>query len=1253
MSWFGRGVSVLVLAGLVCGGAAAQSTRAQTLATQKLTPTGQKLTPVVGYAVYNDTSPALRDLIEQAPEQAAPEQQITARPMLRLEVPKGENPQGVDAALQTQEYPQTMPGFSANFEGITNPQGYVPPDTNGDIGYDPANDKKYYFQTVNVSFRFWDVSDLSNPSPITPVTSNNSLWKGAGGSCESHNDGDVVGVFDAMAHRWILSQFAFNLPNGPYYQCIAISASADPLGAWYRYSFLAPNNEMNDYPKIGVWPDAYYMTDNQFLHGDTWDGGGVFAFDRAKMLEGLPAAFIYFNLKDISSWLGGHLPAGFNGLYAPPLGAPGLFMELDQGIPDDAGASWMRIWEFHADFANPANSTFGSSTSGDWALANYKLSVDPFVLLPNNSGHIVPQKDTNQLLDVIGDRLMYRLAYRNMGTRQVLVVNQSVDAGGGRAGIRWYEVQDSGSGWNIRQQGTWAPADGSYRWMGSMASDAKGNLALGYSISSSSMYPSINIAGRLANDPPGKLTQGEATLVAGGGSQTSASDRWGDYSSMSIDPVDDCTFWYTTEYYAATSVYAWHTRIGAFSFPGCGKPATGTLTGAVSNSNGGAAIQGASVSAGPQLTVSGADGHYALALPTGVYTVTVKANGFLPQSITNVVISSGSTVTKNFSLAQRNAASVHGVVKDGSGHGYGLYARLDIASMGYQASVFSDPVSGAYQVSLYQGQEYTIKVSGAGLAGYLAQQATVTPAAASVGRNFSLLVDTGCSAPGYSSASGGCKPIPGGLATGFVTDQNTGSGMIDATLTSDTGWTTSFATPDDAAQGDGMYVFFQATVTNTIPETHTLGAGVYGGYLWDVQAVRYQPNAVVTQDFALLAGRFAIAPSAFEVSVATGQTVTRTLTITNTGTAQGYFTFRKLPLAMPGLGSFDAPRYTVKPFKQSFRSAADLPLPPAPDYPDLSAGEVISTWSSGLPSAWGIAPEASGKVWVSSPAAAWGGDNSLHAFTTTGTPTGETQAYTWNPLYGPADLAFNPHSGSFWTVSVGEEDNCIYELQPEAGFTGGRICPGGGSGFAAAGAVAQRGLAYDPATDTFYAGSWNDMSIQQFRPDGTLLRRRNVGLAISGLAYNPDTRHLFAMVSAEVTKIYVLDAAHDFEAVGAFTIGSGLGAYSGAGLEMGCDGSLWLVDQSNGRVYNVSSGEKTTACEAEAAWFDINPYNGYLGPGDHEAVVVTFYTRGFAPGTYNGQIQVDENTPYDIPNLPVTLHNEGAAVFLPEIRKGQ
>jgi hypothetical protein len=162
----------------------------------------------------------------------------------------------------------------------------------------------------------------------------------------------------------------------------------------------------------------------------------------------------------------------------------------------------------------------------------------------------------------------------------------------------------------------------------------------------------------------------------------------------------------------------------------------------------------------------------------------------------------------------------------------------------------------------------------------------------------------------------------------------------------------------------------------------------------------------------------------------------------------------------------------------------------------LDAGAVLTTWASGLSSAWAVGTDASGQVWVSSPSADWGGDNALHAYSAAGTPAGQALSYSWQPSNGPADLASNVHTGTFWMVGMGEADNCIYEMSPQAGFTGQRVCPGGDSGFS----VAQRGLAYDPASDTFYSGSWNDLSIRQFRSDGALVRTLPVGLAISGLA---------------------------------------------------------------------------------------------------------------------------------------------------------
>ena len=189
--------------------------------------------------------------------------QVTVQPRL-CRCPEPAPLRGPGSAPKRRFTPRRCLSLSADFEGLSNSAGVLPPDTNGDIGYDPTTGKKYYFQTVNMSFRFWDVSDPAIPLPVTPPTANNTFWQGAGGLCETTNDGDPVALFDPLARRWVFSQFALNMPSGPFYQCIAISATADPLGSWYRYSFQMPDGDMNDYPKLAVWPDAYYMSDHQF-----------------------------------------------------------------------------------------------------------------------------------------------------------------------------------------------------------------------------------------------------------------------------------------------------------------------------------------------------------------------------------------------------------------------------------------------------------------------------------------------------------------------------------------------------------------------------------------------------------------------------------------------------------------------------------------------------------------------------------------------------------------------------------------------------------------------------------------------------------------------------------------------------------------------------------------------------------------------------------------------------------------------------
>jgi len=228
------------------------------------------------------------------------------------------------------------------------------------------------------------------------------------------------------------------------------------------------------------------------------------------------------------------------------------------------GSNSLNLWKFHVDFATPANSTFtGPST----------LAVAAFTEACSG-GVCIPQSGTSEKLDSLGDRLMYRLAYRNFGTHASLVVNQSVavTAGkhGGNTGVRWYELRSLSATptvFSVFQQGTFAP-DSSFRWMGSIAMDEVGDIAVGFSVSSSSIHPEIHYIGRVPGDAPGTL-ESEATIIDGGGSQLHSLNRWGDYSSMSVDPVDDCTFWYTNEYLKTNGTFNWSTRIASFKFSGC------------------------------------------------------------------------------------------------------------------------------------------------------------------------------------------------------------------------------------------------------------------------------------------------------------------------------------------------------------------------------------------------------------------------------------------------------------------------------------------------------------------------------------------------------------------------------------------------------------------------------------------------------------------------------------------------------------
>jgi Fibronectin type III domain len=294
--------------------------------------------------------------------------------------------------------------------------------------------------------------------------------------------------------------------------------------------------------------------------GTAYLGPQPFAFDRAKMLDGLPATFVSTGITG-GSLEESYLPADLDGSNLPPADAPATFVEWP-------GGGTYRVFHFHADFATPANSTFTLFASP---------AAGGFTQLCPTTRSCVPQAGTTSRLDGIGDRLMFRLVYRNFGDREAVVGNFTVNSGG-VAGIRWFELRNVTAGpVTVFQQSTFQP-DTTWRWMGSAAMDRDGNLAIGYSASSASIFPQLRYAGRLASDPLNSLAQGESTLFSGTGSQTGTSSRWGDYSALTIDPNDDCTFWFTSEYYASTSSFNWRTRIGSFRFPTCGGVPTPTPT---------------------------------------------------------------------------------------------------------------------------------------------------------------------------------------------------------------------------------------------------------------------------------------------------------------------------------------------------------------------------------------------------------------------------------------------------------------------------------------------------------------------------------------------------------------------------------------------------------------------------------------------------------------------------------------------------
>jgi hypothetical protein len=426
---------------------------------------------------------------------------------------------------------------SMNFDGVGANNGVFPPDPAGDVG------PNHYVQVVNLKYAIYDKSGVRILGPFNT----DQIWNGMP---NNSNDGDGIVLYDEEADRWLISQFSLpNWPNvNPSFEMVAVSQTNDPTGSWYRYQYTF--TDMPDYPKFGVWRDAYYLCVNRFTR-TAYLGPGAAALDRAKMLVGdTTASMIYFKISNPGYYHG--LPADCDGAFAPEL-TPGIFAWTT--------TSKMIFYEFHPDWDSTTHSTFTQSL---------QLNITPFTYFDHGAG--VPQKGTNVQIDPLSypGSIMNRLQFRKFADHWSLVTNSTVDAGNQVAGIRWYEFRKSGtSPWSVYQQATYAPDDGNSRWCGSIAMDSSGNIGLAYSISSPDMYPSIRYTGRMSGDPLNQFTIAEAGIMNGKGSQTNTQSypgRWGDYSTLTIDPSATSTFWYTNEYYSTTSNSSWKTRIASFSF---------------------------------------------------------------------------------------------------------------------------------------------------------------------------------------------------------------------------------------------------------------------------------------------------------------------------------------------------------------------------------------------------------------------------------------------------------------------------------------------------------------------------------------------------------------------------------------------------------------------------------------------------------------------------------------------------------------
>ena len=529
-------VVVIAMSFVIC------SVGLQSNASAQKQPTASR--PEVVYDSYHDTSLPPGEYSMAVPQGRVSREIEHPRPRRIL---AGAAVPVADLAEQTYVAPPVSANIELNFEGIPNSANGkalegVPSDDNLAVGASQV------LETINTA---WQVYDKATGKSVFGPQQISALFTGVPGLCGQGQTffwTDPIVLYDQFANRWIISQIAGDSTFSTGNECIAVSESSDATGKYHRYVFKFGKNVLNDYDKLSVWPDAYYANYNLF-GPNSFIADDACAYDRAAMLTGAAAKAVCFKTANEFSFL----PSNADGATPPPSGEPAFFVDLSTSTS-------LHLYRFHVDFTNTAKSTFKGP---------FNIAVKAYTMACGG-GTCIPQPGTTQQLDSLGDRLMFRLAYRNFTDHESLVVSHSVMTSKAASGERWYEIRDPNGTPKVYQQGTFTDG-GNSLWMGSIDMDKAGDMAFGYSESNAStLHPSLAFTGRVPADPINTM-ESPATIFIAKGSATGA-NRWGDYSSMVIDPSDDCTFWYINQYIPKTAkkdFLTFHTRLASLKFPTC------------------------------------------------------------------------------------------------------------------------------------------------------------------------------------------------------------------------------------------------------------------------------------------------------------------------------------------------------------------------------------------------------------------------------------------------------------------------------------------------------------------------------------------------------------------------------------------------------------------------------------------------------------------------------------------------------------